>query len=166
MGLVWRRQHPRGPCLFQVSEWKVSASLGLLNQTQNLVIGLGLLAGSLLCAYFVTENKLQVKLVPAWAAPARRGALGLSVMDTFPLSLPGGGLRPLWHLHHPALHTTQLVRDLLQVTPAAVRVPGIALLMGTWVRTCSPKPFPLNFSPFQDDPELLCRHGEHVRALP
>ena len=69
VGLVWRRQHPRGPCLFQVSEWKVSASLGLLNQTQNLVIGLGLLAGSLLCAYFVTENKLQVRLVPAWAAP-------------------------------------------------------------------------------------------------
>uniref|UniRef100_A0A8B9DJ61 ATP-binding cassette sub-family B member 6 n=1 Tax=Anser cygnoides TaxID=8845 RepID=A0A8B9DJ61_ANSCY len=46
---------------YQLSEWKVSASLGLLNQTQNLVIGLGLLAGSLLCAYFVTENKLQVK---------------------------------------------------------------------------------------------------------
>ncbi|XP_037252165.1 ATP-binding cassette sub-family B member 6 isoform X2 [Falco biarmicus] len=45
---------------YQVSEWKVSASLGLLNQTQNLVIGLGLLAGSLLCAYFVTENKLHV----------------------------------------------------------------------------------------------------------
>uniref|UniRef100_A0A8C6Z572 ATP-binding cassette sub-family B member 6 n=1 Tax=Nothoprocta perdicaria TaxID=30464 RepID=A0A8C6Z572_NOTPE len=45
---------------YQVSEWKVSASLGLLNQTQNLVIGLGLLAGSLLCAYFVTEHKLQV----------------------------------------------------------------------------------------------------------
>lgn len=63
--LGWRLQHPRGPCLFQVSEWKVSASLGLLNQTQNLVIGLGLLAGSLLCAYFVTENKLQVRLVPA-----------------------------------------------------------------------------------------------------
>lgn len=72
VGLVWRRQHPRGPCLFQVSEWKVSASLGLLNQTQNLVIGLGLLAGSLLCAYFVTENKLQVRLVPAWAAPCPR----------------------------------------------------------------------------------------------
>ncbi|KGL77737.1 hypothetical protein N309_05890, partial [Tinamus guttatus] len=45
---------------YQVSEWKVSASLGLLNQTQNLIIGLGLLAGSLLCAYFVTESKLQV----------------------------------------------------------------------------------------------------------
>uniref|UniRef100_A0A8V0ZQQ4 ATP-binding cassette sub-family B member 6 n=2 Tax=Gallus gallus TaxID=9031 RepID=A0A8V0ZQQ4_CHICK len=45
---------------YQLSEWKVSASLGLLNQTQNLVIGLGLLAGSLLCAFFVTEGKLQV----------------------------------------------------------------------------------------------------------
>lgn len=67
-GLVWRWQHPGGPCLLQVSEWKVSASLVLLNQTQNLVIGLGLLAGSLLCAYFVTENKLQVRLVPTWAA--------------------------------------------------------------------------------------------------
>lgn len=41
-------------------EWKSSASLVLLNQTQNMVIGLGLLAGSLLCAYFVSEQKLQV----------------------------------------------------------------------------------------------------------
>ncbi|KAK2108441.1 ATP-binding cassette sub- B member 6, mitochondrial [Saguinus oedipus] len=45
---------------FQGLEWKSSASLVLLNQTQNLVIGLGLLAGSLLCAYFVSEQKLQV----------------------------------------------------------------------------------------------------------
>ncbi|XP_053327347.1 ATP-binding cassette sub-family B member 6 [Spea bombifrons] len=45
---------------YQVSEWKVNATLALLNQTQNLIIGLGLLAGSLLCAYFVTENKFQV----------------------------------------------------------------------------------------------------------
>uniref|UniRef100_A0A452UXX4 ATP-binding cassette sub-family B member 6 n=1 Tax=Ursus maritimus TaxID=29073 RepID=A0A452UXX4_URSMA len=44
---------------YQVS-WKSTASLVLLNQTQNLVIGLGLLAGSLLCAYFVSEQKLQV----------------------------------------------------------------------------------------------------------
>lgn len=42
-------------------EWKSNASLVLLNQTQNLVIGLGLLAGSLLCAYFVSEQKLQVR---------------------------------------------------------------------------------------------------------
>lgn len=47
-------------------EWKSNASLVLLNQTQNLVIGLGLLAGSLLCAYFVTEQKLQVREL-SWA---------------------------------------------------------------------------------------------------
>lgn len=45
---------------YQGLEWKSSASLVLLNQTQNLVIGGGLLAGSLLCAYFVSEQKLQV----------------------------------------------------------------------------------------------------------
>ncbi|XP_067426190.1 ATP-binding cassette sub-family B member 6 [Emydura macquarii macquarii] len=45
---------------YQVSEWKVNASLALLNQTQNLIIGLGLLAGSLLCAYFVTQGRFQV----------------------------------------------------------------------------------------------------------
>ncbi|XP_045723906.1 ATP-binding cassette sub-family B member 6 isoform X2 [Mirounga angustirostris] len=45
---------------YQHLEWKSTASLVLLNQTQNLVIGLGLLAGSLLCAYFVSEQKLQV----------------------------------------------------------------------------------------------------------
>uniref|UniRef100_A0A8C8SHZ6 ATP-binding cassette sub-family B member 6 n=1 Tax=Pelusios castaneus TaxID=367368 RepID=A0A8C8SHZ6_9SAUR len=45
---------------YQVSEWKTNASLALLNQTQNLIIGLGLLAGSLLCAYFVAEERFQV----------------------------------------------------------------------------------------------------------
>lgn len=45
---------------YQSLEWQSSASLVLLNQTQNLVIGLGLLTGSLLCAYFVSEQKLQV----------------------------------------------------------------------------------------------------------
>uniref|UniRef100_A0A8C9W372 ATP binding cassette subfamily B member 6 (LAN blood group) a n=1 Tax=Scleropages formosus TaxID=113540 RepID=A0A8C9W372_SCLFO len=45
---------------YQLSEWKTNASLALLNQTQSLIIGLGLLAGSLLCAYFVTEKKFQV----------------------------------------------------------------------------------------------------------
>lgn len=162
MHLVWRWHHPRGTYFFQVSEWKVSASLGLLNQTQNLVIGLGLLAGSLLCAYFVTENKLQVRLVPAWAAPARGGHLGLVVMGTSPLSLPGGGLCPLWHLHHPALHAAQLVWDLLQVMLGAAGVPGVPLPIGTWVGMCPSETFPLVFAPFQDDPELLHRHGEHV----
>ncbi|XP_047432086.1 ATP-binding cassette sub-family B member 6 [Mugil cephalus] len=45
---------------YQKSEWKTQASLALLNQTQNVIIGSGLLAGSLLCAYFVTEGKFQV----------------------------------------------------------------------------------------------------------
>ncbi|XP_067116795.1 ATP-binding cassette sub-family B member 6 [Osmerus mordax] len=45
---------------YQASEWKTQASLALLNQSQNLIIGSGLLAGSLLCAYFVTEGKFQV----------------------------------------------------------------------------------------------------------
>uniref|UniRef100_A0A8C6PQH7 ATP-binding cassette sub-family B member 6 n=1 Tax=Nothobranchius furzeri TaxID=105023 RepID=A0A8C6PQH7_NOTFU len=45
---------------YQGSEWQAQASLALLNQTQNLIIGLGLLTGSLLCAYFVTERKLLV----------------------------------------------------------------------------------------------------------
>ncbi|KAJ8282960.1 hypothetical protein COCON_G00054790 [Conger conger] len=45
---------------YQSAEWKTNASLAFLNQTQNLIIGTGLLAGSLLCAYFVTENKFRV----------------------------------------------------------------------------------------------------------
>uniref|UniRef100_A0A668A9F3 ATP-binding cassette sub-family B member 6 n=1 Tax=Myripristis murdjan TaxID=586833 RepID=A0A668A9F3_9TELE len=48
---------------YQVSEWKTQASLAFLNQTQNLIIGSGLLAGSLLCAYFVTEGKFQVHVI-------------------------------------------------------------------------------------------------------
>ncbi|KAM6945579.1 LOW QUALITY PROTEIN: ATP-binding cassette sub-family B member 6 [Aplochiton taeniatus] len=45
---------------YQASEWMTQASLALLNQSQNLIIGSGLLAGSLLCAYFVSEGKFQV----------------------------------------------------------------------------------------------------------
>ncbi|KAM9486383.1 ATP-binding cassette sub-family B member 6 [Clarias gariepinus] len=45
---------------YQSSEWKTNASLALLNQTQNLIIGSGLLAGSLLCAYLVTVDQFQV----------------------------------------------------------------------------------------------------------
>ncbi|KAM9328323.1 ATP-binding cassette sub-family B member 6-like isoform 2-T2 [Pholidichthys leucotaenia] len=45
---------------YQLSEWKTQASLAFLNQTQNLIIGSGLLAGSLLCAYFVTERTFLV----------------------------------------------------------------------------------------------------------
>jgi hypothetical protein len=52
----------------QGSEWDSQASLALLNQTQNLIIGLGLLAGSLLCAYFVTEGRFKVRAPPTTAA--------------------------------------------------------------------------------------------------
>ncbi|KAJ0070132.1 hypothetical protein NL108_002462, partial [Boleophthalmus pectinirostris] len=45
---------------FQQCEWKTSASLALLNQTQNVIIGSGLLAGSLLCAHLVSEGQFQV----------------------------------------------------------------------------------------------------------
>ncbi|XP_028250245.1 LOW QUALITY PROTEIN: ATP-binding cassette sub-family B member 6, mitochondrial [Parambassis ranga] len=45
---------------YQHCEWKSSASLALLNQTQNVIIGSGLLAGSLLCAHLVSEGQLQV----------------------------------------------------------------------------------------------------------
>lgn len=46
----------------QHCEWKSSASLALLNQTQNIIIGSGLLAGSLLCAYLVSEGQFQVRV--------------------------------------------------------------------------------------------------------
>nr|XP_032813025.1 ATP-binding cassette sub-family B member 6, mitochondrial [Petromyzon marinus]XP_032813026.1 ATP-binding cassette sub-family B member 6, mitochondrial [Petromyzon marinus] len=45
---------------YQDAEWKTNASLAVLNQAQNVVIALGLLAGSLLSASFVTHKKLQV----------------------------------------------------------------------------------------------------------
>ncbi|XP_061580550.1 ATP-binding cassette sub-family B member 6 isoform X2 [Cololabis saira] len=45
---------------YQWCEWKNSASLALLNQTQNIIIGSGLLAGSLLCAYMVSHGQFQV----------------------------------------------------------------------------------------------------------
>uniref|UniRef100_UPI0037E7D0AE ATP-binding cassette sub-family B member 6 n=1 Tax=Semicossyphus pulcher TaxID=241346 RepID=UPI0037E7D0AE len=45
---------------YQHCEWKSSASLALLNQTQNVIIGSGLLAGSLLCAHLVSQGQFQV----------------------------------------------------------------------------------------------------------
>ncbi|XP_035600666.1 ATP-binding cassette sub-family B member 6-like isoform X1 [Oncorhynchus keta] len=45
---------------YQISEWKTQASLAFLNQTQNLIVGSGLLAGSLLCAYFFLEGKFKL----------------------------------------------------------------------------------------------------------
>ena len=45
---------------YQVAEFKVSASLNLLNLSQNLVITIGLLAGCLLCAHKVTLGEFGV----------------------------------------------------------------------------------------------------------
>uniref|UniRef100_A0A8C4QZD0 ATP-binding cassette sub-family B member 6 n=1 Tax=Eptatretus burgeri TaxID=7764 RepID=A0A8C4QZD0_EPTBU len=45
---------------YQDAEWKTNASLTMLNQCQNVVIGLALLAGALLCAHFVTIGKMNV----------------------------------------------------------------------------------------------------------
>ncbi|XP_038044684.1 ATP-binding cassette sub-family B member 6, mitochondrial-like isoform X1 [Patiria miniata] len=45
---------------YQRSEWKSIASLVLLNSAQNIIITSGLLVGSLLCAYYVSETKLTV----------------------------------------------------------------------------------------------------------
>lgn len=43
---------------YQVTEWKSSASLSLLNSAQNFVINAGLLVGCMLCAHMVTEGRL------------------------------------------------------------------------------------------------------------
>lgn len=41
---------------YQHAEWLSSASLSLLNSIQNVIIGAGLLVGSLLCAYLVSHR--------------------------------------------------------------------------------------------------------------
>lgn len=45
---------------YQKAEWKSLASLNLINSCQNSVINIGLLCGSLLCAYRVTQGSLTV----------------------------------------------------------------------------------------------------------
>ena len=45
---------------YQASEWKSMSSLNVLNSAQNVIITFGLLVGSLLCAYRVTQGILQV----------------------------------------------------------------------------------------------------------
>ncbi|KAK9504939.1 hypothetical protein O3M35_009106 [Rhynocoris fuscipes] len=42
---------------YQLEEWKSTASLNLLNTLQNIVVTSGLLGGSLLCVYMVTNNQ-------------------------------------------------------------------------------------------------------------
>lgn len=44
----------------QLEEWKSTASLNLLNTIQNVIMTMGLLAGSLLCVYFVSEKQLTI----------------------------------------------------------------------------------------------------------
>nr|XP_054767869.1 ATP-binding cassette sub-family B member 6-like [Lytechinus pictus] len=43
---------------YQVSEWKSTASLSILNSAQNLVVNAGLLVGCLLCAHIVYKGQL------------------------------------------------------------------------------------------------------------
>lgn len=45
---------------YQVYEWRSVASLNLLNSGQNVIITLGLAAGSLLCGYLVSKGRLTV----------------------------------------------------------------------------------------------------------
>ena len=45
---------------YQASEWKSMSSLNALNSAQNVIITFGLLVGSLLCAYRVTQGILKV----------------------------------------------------------------------------------------------------------
>ncbi|XP_035688914.1 ATP-binding cassette sub-family B member 6, mitochondrial-like [Branchiostoma floridae] len=45
---------------YQLDEWKTNASLSVLNNAQNIVITVGLIAGSLLCASYVSDKTLKV----------------------------------------------------------------------------------------------------------
>ena len=53
---VWSELPDFSLTLPQIAEWKSSASLNLLNSFQNLVITLGTISGSLLCAYAVVYS--------------------------------------------------------------------------------------------------------------
>lgn len=44
----------------KIEEWRSTASLNLLNTVQNVIMTVGLMAGSLLCVYFVSENQLTI----------------------------------------------------------------------------------------------------------
>lgn len=138
----------------QVSEWKTQASLAFLNQTQNLIIGSGLLAGSLLCAYFVTEGKFQVvDLLPGDIISAHHIIFKCLTTPVNSVIIPGWRLCSFWHLHHPAVHTAQLVWNLLQVRrtdwsillngsyPCSNRTPVIIILVSSviteWSRILS-----------------------------
>lgn len=149
-----------------MSEWKAQASLAFLNQTQNVIIGGGLLAGSLLCAYFVTEGKFQV---PATSYFTRRFAglnrsgsevclIGKKIKMKNAL-VSGWRFCSFWFLHHPVVHPPQLVWYLLQVRGSIKSVtihwPSRSRLL---VKSFC-------FSSPQNDPEFFHRHGEHVQAF-
>lgn len=151
-------QAPLSPPLppTQVSEWKTQASLAFLNQTQNLIIGSGLLAGSLLCAYFVTERKFQVVELLFFSGHFETC---FALLLTLP-SLPGRGFCPVRHLHHPAVHAAQLVWNLLQVRGADRTVLPLVLRLNVGDNTVG-----FLLLQLQNDPEFLHRHGEHVQAV-
>lgn len=46
--------------VWQVEEWKSTASLNLLNTVQNTFMTMGLLAGSMFCIYLVSQGQLTV----------------------------------------------------------------------------------------------------------
>ena len=54
------RRYDEAILKFQVADYKVSASLNLLNLSQNLVITIGLLVGCLLCAWKVTRGEFKI----------------------------------------------------------------------------------------------------------
>lgn len=66
----------------QRCEWKSSASLALLNQMQNVIIGSGLLAGSLLCAHLVAEGHFQVSALPKISKTASKWCGGSKAHKT------------------------------------------------------------------------------------
>lgn len=54
------RRYDEAIVKFQVADYKVSATLNMLNLSQNLVITIGLLAGCLLCAWKVARGDFRV----------------------------------------------------------------------------------------------------------
>lgn len=146
--------------LLQHCEWKSSASLALLNQTQNVIIGSALLAGSLLCAHLVSQGKLQV------SSSEQRSWPRLSVDWCF---LPSGWrLCSIWHLHHPTVHTSELVWNLLQVRWKRCRKVQCTSLQ--WrhenrLRLCRSTANNVQMtSALQADPECFCWYGEHASS--
>lgn len=78
--------------------------------------------------------------------------------------LPGWRLCAVWNIHHPALHSAQLVWNILQVWRFFSFI--VRLLITIYMRFQKNKDDSKHASFLeQNDPELLHRYGEHVRAL-